>query len=416
MMMTQLLNSKIAKVSSPLPLRKGLGVGLSCLLLMPCMAWAQKKELSQARTYIKSGKDFDKAERLMTDLLKKDSASRANKKVYQVWFEAVQKQYEQANERLYLKQKQDTAAFFGLVQRMFTVAERLDSLDMRPDKKGRVSLDYRDKHAQQLHAYRANLYNGGNYFVSKADYKTAFSYFESYLDCARQPLFARQRYDSTDVRLPEAAYWACYAGFKLHDPVLTLRYRKQALRDSSKASFTLMYIAEARHWMNDGELYLKTLEEGFRRFPQFYYFFPRLIDYYNMTGKLELAMQAADSALAVNDSSQLFLLVKGTMALRMEQWADCVKYSERLLQLNDTLAAPYFNAGTAYLNLAEKLDAKKEKKLRKTAFTSAQQLMEKYRALAPGETEKWAPALYRIYLNLNLGRQFDEIDHLLHSK
>ena len=32
---------------------------------------AQKKELSLAKTYLKSGKDLDKAEKLMTDLLKK---------------------------------------------------------------------------------------------------------------------------------------------------------------------------------------------------------------------------------------------------------------------------------------------------------------------------------------------------------
>ena len=48
----------------------------------------------------------------MTELLKKDSASRDNKKVYKTWFEAVQKQYSAANDRLYLKQKKDTAAFF----------------------------------------------------------------------------------------------------------------------------------------------------------------------------------------------------------------------------------------------------------------------------------------------------------------
>ena len=39
--------------------------------------------------------------------------------------------------------------------------------------------------------------------------------------------------------------------------------------------------------------------------------------------------------------------------------------------------------------------------------------MEKYREMAPDEVDKWAPALYRIYFNLNMGKQFDEIDKLL---
>lgn len=382
-------------------------------MITPCLTWAQKKELSQARTYIKSGKDFDKAERLMTDLLKKDSASRDNKKVYLTWLEAVQKQYDAANEKLYLKQNQDTAAFFDLTRRMFTISETLDSIDMRPDKKGRVNLEYRQKHAEQLGSYRVNLYHAGSFFVRKGNYKKAFEYYETYIDCSRQPLFSAQKYDSTDTRMPEAGYWAMYCGYKMNDPVLTLRYRKLALRDTSKTQFTLMYIAEARRWMKDCELYLQTLEEGFSRFPTFHYFFPRLIDEYTRYGQLEKALAAADSALSVDPDQQLYLFAKSTLLLRLEHWAECVKYSERLIALCDTLPEPYFNAGTAYLHLAEKLDAKKEKKLRKQAFQLAQQYMERYRQLAPDEKDKWAPALYRIYLNLNLGRQFDEIDRLL---
>ena len=39
--------------------------------------------------------------------------------------------------------------------------------------------------------------------------------------------------------------------------------------------------------------------------------------------------------------------------------------------------------------------------------------MERYRELRPDEKEKWAAALYNIYLNLNMGKEFLEIDRLL---
>ena len=42
--------------------------------------------------------------------------------------------------------------------------------------------------------------------------------------------------------------------------------------------------------------------------------------------------------------------------------------------------------------------------------------MEKYRTIAPDDKDKWAPALYRIYLNLNMGRKFEEIDKMLNEK
>ena len=201
--------------------------------------------------------------------------------------------------------------------------------------------------------------------------------------------------------------------------MLTLRHRHLALRDSSKAQFTLQYIAEARRWLNDEELYVETLEEGFRRFPTSAYFFPRLYDAYTQQSQLEKALALSDSALAVNDSSELFLFAKSTTLLRLERYEESVKVSEQLIALNDSLAEVYFNAGTAYLVLAQQMDGRKDKDIKKqqrSVYEQARKHMERYRQLAPDERDKWAPALYRIYLNLNMGRQFDEIDRLLKQK
>jgi tetratricopeptide (TPR) repeat protein len=345
--------------------------------------------------------------------LLENKANRDDIKIYQVWFEAVRGQYTQANERLYLKQKQDTAAFFDLNYRMFTILETLDSLDMRPDKKGKVNLQYRQKNAELLNAYRPNIFNGGTYHLRKKEYEKAYKYYEFYIDCDRQPLFTGRNYTETDTRMAEAAYWATYSGYLMRDPVLTLRHRELALRDTSKAQYTLQYVAEARRWLNDQELYIAALEEGFRRFPTASYFFPRLMDAYTQENKLERALAIADSALSVCEQCDLYLFAKSTTLLRMEKYEECIKISDELIARNDTMAQAYFNAGTAYLNLALLLDPYKQKKQVQQRYSEARPYMERCRALMPDEKEKWGPALYRIYLNLNLGRQFDEIDRLL---
>ena len=58
-------------------------------------------------------------------------------------------------------------------------------------------------------------------------------------------------------------------------------------------------------------------------------------------------------------------------------------------------------------------DIRKNKKEITEVYRQALPYMEKYRALAPDEKKKWAPALYRIYLNLNMGKQFEEIDRII---
>ena len=392
---------------------------LLILLITPCLTAAQKpkastirQELDQARSIIKSGKDFDKAERLMVDLLK-DANNKDNKKIYLTWFEAVRAQYTAANERLYLKAKQDTAEFFNYTQRMFTILEALDSVDMRPNKKGRVDIEYRQKHAELLDAYRPNLFNAGTYHLRKGDYQQAYAYFEKYIDCDRQPLFTGRNYTANDNRMPEAAYWATFSAYKMMDAVLTLRHRELALRDSSKASFTLQYIAEARRWMKDQELYVETLEEGFYRFPTFSYFFPRLMDAYTSEGQLEKALSLADKAIEACDTCELYYFAKATTLLRLGRYGECIKVSEQIISINPNLAEAYFNAGTSYINIALKLNERKDKKQIRQLYQKARPYMERYRQLMPKEKEKWGPALYRIYLNLNMGKQFDEIDRLL---
>ena len=113
---------------------KIISISLLFLMTTPCLR-AQRKEISQARSYIKSGANLDKAVELMKGLLANDSTNRQNPKIYTTWFDAVEKQYAAGNEKLYLKQKYDTAALFGYARDMFDILARLDSVDTSQRKK-----------------------------------------------------------------------------------------------------------------------------------------------------------------------------------------------------------------------------------------------------------------------------------------
>lgn len=387
-----------------------------CFLVLAAMAFsaspAQRKELSQARTILKSGKRVEEAEKLMTNLLK-DTVNRTNKRIYALWYESVLMQYQAVNEKLYMKQKQDTAQFYNLTRRLFTVAETLDSLDARPNNKGKVSLEYRQENAEQLLKYRPNLYYACTYFIRKGDYKTAYAYGEAYMDCARQPLFADHRLDSLDARMPEVAYWTTYCGYRQDNPVLTLRYRQLALQDTARRESTLQFIAEARRQLKDDSLYVATLRKGFAYAPENNYFFPRLMDFYNTRGDYQRALSTVDEALRHNSRSELFLFAKSTVLFNIGRYDESIALSDTLIAMNDSLPEPYYNAGTAYINKALKLHPLREKKQVRCTYSLARPYMERYRKLAPQQKQKWGPALYRIYLNLNMGKQFDEIDRLL---
>ena len=373
---------------------------------------AQKRQMAEAENYLRSGKNFDKAEQLMTKLLK-DSANQQNPRIYDLWLQAVEKQYDALNERMYKHQTIDTTQLFRLTRRIFTIAERLDSIDMQPDKKGRVTLNYRKDNAQRLLGYRPNLFFGGTSHLRQADFKTAYDYFETYLDCARQPLFTNYDLLNSDSRMGEAAYWSTYCGYRMNDPVLTLRYHELARRDTAKLEFTLQYVAEAWNRLGDDARYMEILWEGFAFYPQSNYFFPRLMDTYTRKGNYELGLNIVDEALKTDSLNELYLFAKSTMLLNLGRYAECLDYSNRLIALNDQMADAYYNAGTACLNIILKMDSRRHKKQIRKMYQQAQPYMETYRRLAPEAKDKWGPALYRIYFNLNMGKQFDEIDKIL---
>ena len=382
------------------------------IISLPITLLAQRRQLQEARAIIKSGKNYDQAEKLMTKLLA-DTANRHNPRIYDMWLTSVEKQYDQINEAMYKKQVVDTTKLFTLARRIFTIGEQLDSIDMQPDKKGKVNLTYRSDNARRLVTYRPNLFFGGAYHLRKEQLQTAYDCFEMYLDCDRQPLFTGSDFEKNDPRMAEAAYWATYTGYRMGDPVLTLRYANEARRDTSKLEYTLQYIAQA--WLNlkDQDSYLAILQEGFELFPKSPYFFPRLMDFYMDKGNYEKGLAFAEEALQTDSLNALFLLAKSTMLLNLGRNADCLETSERLIQVDNQMAEAYYNAGTACLNIALDMDSRRQKKQIRRMYQKAQPFMESYRLLMPDAKDKWGPSLYRIYFNLNLGRQFDEIDKIL---
>ena len=383
-----------------------------CGLLMSAACCAQRKQIGDARTILKSGKNIEQAEKLMTDLLK-DKANEENTRIYDIWLQAVEKQYLALNEKMYVKEKVDTTKFFDLAKRMFVVAERLDSIDAKPDKNGKSNPEYRKANAAKMAGYRPNIYYGGAHHLKKGDFKTAFGFFEMYLDCDRQPLFTGYDFMYKDPKMGEVAYWATYRGYRMNDPVLVLRHASTAQRDEQKLEYTLQYMAEAWQKLEDDSMYTATLWQGFNKYPKSNYYFPRLMDYYNTRGNYLMADSVVNEALKTDTLNELFLFAKSTVMLNLKKYGDCLKFSDQLIKLNPNLADIYYNGGIACLNIAQRMDSRKYKKQIKKMYEKAKPYMEKYREMAPDEKDKWAPALYRIYFNLNMGKQFDEIDKIL---
>ena len=390
------------------------------ILMSPVAASAQKKEIQTAKDQVKAGKNLDQAAASMKNLLA-DSANRTNRKIWTIYFDAVRKQYEQGNEKLYLKQKYDTAQLFNYTRQLFEVAFQYDSVETAPDKKGRRDFEFRKGHSEYLAHIRSNLYNGGIWFLNKKKYPDAYKFFDCYIECASQPMFKQHNYGEKDKHLPTAAYYAVYSGYKMKDPKATLHHSYEALKDTVHYNYMLQYLAETYMLEKDTARYVASLKEGFKRVPTFPYFFPRLVEHYVERNQLDSAMTVVNEALTVVPDSDVYLAAKSNLLLEQGKLQECIEVSKKVIEVNQKLGDPYYNAGICYFNLAVEQDknshnSRKVKEQVEANYKKALPYLVKYREMEPKEQGKWAFPLYTIYLNLNMGKEFDEIDKVMKQK
>jgi hypothetical protein len=105
----------------------------------------------------------------------------------------------------------------------------------------------------------------------------------------------------------------------------------------------------------------------------------------------------------------------------MGKYNDCISLCNKIITKVDSIPDVYLNAGLAYFNRAVRID----KNVRVTInqrrdimndYRNAMLFFEKYRKMKPEEQDKWALPLYTIYLNLNIGDKFEEIDKIINKK
>lgn len=389
------------------------------LILSFAPIFAQKKEINAAIDNLKANKDLDKVEASMMTLLK-DSSNTSNDKIWDLLFESLKKQYQAGNEKLYLKQNYDTASLFNIASRMFTFMTRYDSIEAKPDKRGRVKLKMRKQNSNTLNSLRPNLFNGGIYYIGKQNYSQAYTLFDQYVSAAEMPIFKSYNYSVKDINLPKAAYWAAYCGYKLNDPQKVLHNTYLALKDKEHTESMMQYLAATYMLENDTTRSIETLEEGFSLYPKSEYFFSHLMDYYSKNSNWAKANVMTNKAIKADSTNLRAWIAKSTILINSGEYENSFRISQSILKKDSTLEEAWLNAGLAKYNQGVNMehdtqDFKLKRQQILQYYKEALPYLEKYRTLCPNNADKWAMPLYSIYLNLNMGKQFDEIDEIINK-
>lgn len=294
-------------------------------------------------------------------------------------------------------------------------------------KKGRkkIKYKYRSSHGDLLRSQYGNLYNGGQFSLLKKDFANAYIYFSMYYDIRATPLFGGGKISKRDsLNMQRAAYWATVCAFQTNNKENFFKYNAAALRDTTYRQKELELTARLYKAGNDTAAFKEILKIGVKEYPQQDYFFTNLTDCYNSEGQFDRAMALADNILKHDPRSIMAQYGRSLVFLKMKRYDECIILSKSIIQSDSTYSEAYYNVGAAYLaeaaairdkvrsdmKLVEIRNIKREEdKLMRNALP----YLEHYRKLNPSLVEWWGRPLYNIYLALNMGDKFEEVERLI---
>ena len=394
------------------------------LLMAVSFAFAQEKNVKEAKSIAGEVKpDFAKAEQLINEALTnpetKDNAATWDVAGY------IQKRInEKEMENAYLRKPYDTLKVYNSVLNMYNYYVKCDELAQIPNEKGKIKNKYRSANSKTILAERPNLINGGIQYFNLNKNEDALKYFAAYVDAATLPMMEKENLLEKDTILPQVAYYATLAADRVGDKDAVMKYAQYALKDKENGQFAMQLLTGAYKAKGDTAEWVEKLQEGIVKFPENQYFFANLVDYYSSSNQNDKAMQFADDMLAKDPNNKLYLYVKAYLYHNMKDYEKAIEFYKKTLDIDPAYAEACSNLGLVYLLQAQEYADKAPADINDPNYATAQAEIKKFyeaakpyyekaRELKPDQKDLWLQGLYRVYYNLNMGPEFEEIEKMM---
>lgn len=173
--------------------------------------------------------------------------------------------------------------------------------------------------------------------------------------------------------------------------------------------------------------YVRTLKQGTKQYGSHDFFYLNLMDYFMDVDSADVAVKMSKYMLQKQGQRALYWYGMCQAYQRLCDYDQMARCADNTLSLDSTFVEAYYMKGVAYLNQATAFSKTMSSDLRSakfkrdrvrlnSLFQMARGPLETYRALRPEDKQRWGEPLYTIYLNLNLGKEFSEIEEELNAQ
>lgn len=293
-------------------------------------------------------------------------------------------------------------------------------LDQLPDAKGKVKPKYAKDIKSKIKEYYTtpqNLIAYGAYLFEKKNYEGAIKAFDVFMEIPKLPLMNNEiPLDSTYNMI---TYYTAIASSnaKMHDKAINLYESLKDKKYETLAVYQLLY----EEYVNkkDTVNFVKTLKEGFERFPSEAWFLQNLINYFIYSSKIPEALVYLNTAIEREPTMAQYRYVKGNLDESLGKYEEALASFDKAIEIDPTMADAYAGKGRLYYNKAVKMleEGNKVKDIKlynaiqlkaEGVFKESVPYFQKAAELKPAEVE-YKKTLKTLYYRLKRDKEFEAI-------
>ncbi|MFA6580761.1 MAG: tetratricopeptide repeat protein [Paludibacter sp.] len=390
------------------------------LVISFTFSFAQKSNISKAKNKaLMENPDFAGARELINLALKDSTTS----DLAETWYVAGligNKENDALYAKALIKQPYDVDVKGKAILESYAYFLKAAKLDSMPDKKGKVKPKYTKEIKEKIKEYytlQQNLIAYGASQFDKKDYDGAIKTFQVFLEIPKLPMMNNEiPMDSTYNMI---MYYTAVAATnaKKTDLAISLYNDLKDKKYETKAVYQLLY--QEYVTKNDTVNFVKTLKEGFEKFPSEAWFLQNLINYFIYSGKTAEALVYLNTAIEREPNIAQYRYVKGNLDESQGNIDSALVSFDKALQLDPTLAEAYAGKGRLYYNKAVKMvesaneikDVKTYNAALKKAedvFKQSVPFFQKAAELKPKEIE-YKKTLKTLYYRLKMDADYEAI-------
>lgn len=343
----------------------------------------------------------------------------------------IAKQYNKQLETIFndFVQTNDSLMMYNLVVEAVKVGLLCDSFDTKPDQRGTVKPQYRDKNKTVLKVMRKLMVDAGLYLYRHNQKLKALEVFELYLSSVDKPLFALTPYEK-DNYIPDAVYYTALIAYQLGDMDKANKYLDTLIDNNDyarrAAELKLLCMKKEMTTHEDSLKYCKVLTAMYGHDKDNDQYFAMLLEYYSHPSRNPQYVDFLKSEIKAPKQRIETFILYGDECMKQRQWDDAIaSYSEVMSRDSVRFAVPVnYNLGICYN--AKAIEAKdsltdnrgninrKGKEIVRELFRKSVVYLEKVRILDP-ERKKvdWAKPLYQAYYALSKKKKAEELKPLI---